>query len=123
MHNLVFNWLPDFYLNHKGINCGINVSTLKPKTKLEVFTANSIYEIDIVDGLQVDVKGGKYFPVVKREILAGSTLGDSAIKPGWICYDMHLEFGTPLYYILTSRVKNVIVRGKDWCYNMGWDRK
>lgn len=115
-------WVPDFYLNHKGISCGINVSNLKLKTKLEVFTANSIYEINIIDRLLVEVKGGKYFPEFKKEVFAGSALGESSIKVGWICYDMHLEFGTPLYRILTSRVKNVIVHGENWCYNMGWDK-
>lgn len=100
---------------------GINVNKLKVGDKVVVDTANSTYHITILEGCRVVVQGGKYFPTPTEELFAGCTLGANSIRLGWICPSLRMEFGTPLYRILTSPVKNAIVYVDNRSYNFHWD--
>lgn len=102
---------------------GIDVSKLKPGTKIFVTTINNLYTITIIDGCKVKVKGGKYFPNEEEKIFCGSTWGGSMIKLNWIGYDMCMEFGSQLYFVLTSRVQNAIILGDDWYYELSWSKE
>ncbi len=105
------------YMNRDGIN----ITKLKQGDRVVVETENSVYDMTIIDGCLVKVQGGRYFQEAKEEIFAGCTLGTNSIKLGWICPTLRMEFGTPLYHILTSPVKNAIVYGNNWSYNLHWN--
>lgn len=100
---------------------GIDVTKLKPGTKIFVCTINNLYQITIIDGCKVKVKGGKYFDSEIETYLNGSTWGGSMIKLGWIGFDMHMEFAHFQCLVLTSRVQAAIILGKDWHYDFKWN--
>lgn len=100
---------------------GFDITKLKPGTKIYVTTVNNLYTITIIDGCKVKVKGGKYFPDEQEKIFNGSTWGGSMIKLNWIGYDMCMEFGNQLYFVLTSPVQTAIILGDDWYYELSWN--
>jgi hypothetical protein len=73
---------------------GVQIDRMAELTTLAVRTANSLYEITILDGSagEVLVRGGHYFPERTPATLSGSSFGGSFLKWRWISPGMRLEF-------------------------------
>ncbi len=102
---------------------GIDISRLRSGNKLKITTINNEYELTVVDGANVWIKGGEYFPKPKLGQMIGSTWGGSSLRLNWIGYGMHMEFvedSRPTRIIKTSEVRAVTVFGDGWEYNMEW---
>lgn len=99
---------------------GIKLSKLKPGTRVIVTTLYSTYDITIIDGQKVRVKGGKHFAEEMETIFTGSSWGGSLLKLDWIGHDMRMEFAKPPKGLRTSRVVGATVIGPDWSYEMDW---
>lgn len=111
------------FIDFNSSQKGIDITKLKPGTKIFVTTTNNLYTITIIDGCKVKVKGGRYFPQEEEKILTGSTWGGSMIKLNWIGYDMCMEFGNRFCFVLTSPVQNAIILGDDWYYELSWSKE
>jgi hypothetical protein len=90
---------------------GIRVDELSTLERLIVKTANSTYEIVLVDPERAGVliRGGAFFPVYTPARLAGSSLGGSFLKLRSVHVGFRLELGTDRGFILTSPVRGVTV--------------
>jgi hypothetical protein len=90
---------------------GIRVDELAALERLLVATANSTYEIILVEPERADVlvRGGAFFPVFTPARLAGSSLGGSFLKLRSVHVGFRLEFGTDRGFILTSPVRSVTI--------------
>ena len=90
---------------------GIRVDELSTLERLIVKTANSTYEIVLVDPEHAGVliRGGAFFPVFMPARLAGSSLGGSFLKLRSIHVGFRLEFSTDRGFIITSAVRRVAV--------------
>lgn len=106
---------------------GLNVSVLKEGTKLFIETHNSFYELQVVEGKEVEIFGGTKrdgsirYPKPTKVIFHGSTWGGSCIKVDWLGIDMHMEFGVEGRKILTtSGVKRIKIESPDggWSYTL-----
>jgi len=75
-------------------NDGVQIEELPELTTLAVRTANSLYEITILDGRagEVLVRGGKFFPERTPARLNGSSLRGAILKWRGIYPGMALEF-------------------------------
>ena len=73
---------------------GIQFDRMAELTTLAVRTANSLYEITILNGHAGDVlvRGGYHFPERTTTKLSGSSFGGSFLRRRWICPGMRLEF-------------------------------
>lgn len=82
----------DAWSGHEWTN-GIQIDELEELDSLAVRTANSIYEITILDGRKGDVllRGGKYFPELTPAQITGSTLGGTLLKGRGIYLGMKME--------------------------------
>jgi hypothetical protein len=89
---------------------GIQFDRMAELTTLAVTTANSLYEITILDGSAGDVlvRGGKLFPERTPLNLSGSSFGGSFLKRRWICPGMRLEFVPQPVELVTRTVYDEI---------------
>jgi hypothetical protein len=99
---------------------GIKLSKFKSGTKVVVTTLYNTYEITIIDGQKVKVKGGRHFVEEAETVFTGSSWGGSMLKTDWIGHDMRMEFAKPPRGLRTSRVVGATVIGPDWSYEMDW---
>ena len=99
---------------------GIVVSKLRPGTKLVVKTRNSTYQITIIEGNRVWVKGGKHYPEFIEAYFQGSTWGGTCLKKSWIGHKMYMEFIRDRKILRTSGVRSATIYGPDWSYSMDW---
>lgn len=106
---------------------GLNVSVLKPGTRLLVETRNSFYEMEVVRGKEVTLSGGTRvdgttrYPKPVKVIFSGCTYGGTAIRVDWLGIDMHMEFYVGKGRILTtSGVKRINIEAPDgaWSYSL-----
>jgi hypothetical protein len=88
---------------------GIDVRRVESLTELLVKTMNSMYRVTVLDpfGSEVLVSGGWFSSVQRRAVIAGSSLGGSLLKMGWILKGMRVEFVLPGERIVTSAVQAV----------------
>jgi hypothetical protein len=96
---------------------GIDFDQMPELTTLAVRTANSLYEITILDGSAGDVlvRGGRYFPERTATMLSGSSFGGSFLRGHWICPGMRLEFVPQPVEIVTRTVYDEITgRKSSW---------
>lgn len=100
---------------------GIDVTKINPGERVVVETVNSTYTITIYED-KMTVEGGKYFPEPTEAALVGSTFGGTAMKLGWIGYNMNMEFhiAAERKKVTTSLVKAAKVQGDVWEYAMEW---
>ena len=89
---------------------GVFLKEPSPGSKLDVYTKNSCYEIEVIDGEkgQVKIKGGRSFLDWETITISGSTWGGSMLKINFIGIGMRLE----LYRkgggdILTSTINEI----------------
>ena len=73
---------------------GVQIDDFAELESIAVRTANSVYEITVLDGKRGDVlvRGGKYFPQWTPAHLSGSTLGGTFLKRRGIYVGMKIEF-------------------------------
>jgi hypothetical protein len=90
---------------------GVRVDELPALERLVVTTANSTYEIILIEPAHagVLVRGGAYFPVFTPARLAGCSLGGSFLKLRSVHVGFRLEFGTDRGFIITSPVVAVSI--------------
>ncbi len=90
---------------------GVRVDELATLERLIVKTANSTYDIILVDPERAGVliRGGAFFPVYTPARLAGSSLGGSFLKLRSVHVGFRLELGTDRGFIITSPVRDVTV--------------
>jgi len=90
---------------------GIRVDEMATLERLIVKTANSTYDIILVDPERagVMVRGGAFFPVYTPARLAGSSLGGSFLKLRSVHVGFRLELGTDRGFIITSPVRDVTI--------------
>ena len=103
----------------KGV---IIVSKLAIGTKLEVKTANSVYQIEIIDpkNQKLRIQGGSQFVKVTDAELIGSTWGGSALWADRIGRDMYMELFARGIALSTLPVERVVIKGDKWEYRMEW---
>jgi len=107
---------------------GFSIDDMPPGTKLSVETANSIYEITVIDGCRITIMGGVLatggirYPDRIEGLLNGCTFGTSLVKPKWIGEGMRMEIAHAGNQILTtSPIKNVIIETTDGRFvNLQW---
>lgn len=100
---------------------GVDVSKLKPDTRIKLRTQNTEYNITVIEKDKIVIQGGRFFPTPMEGRLNGSTWGGSMIKLNWIGFDMRMELVFKEGRIQTSPVKNVIVSSNDWQYELEWE--
>lgn len=88
---------------------GVSLASLAAIDQLEVRTRNSLYRITVLDGGtgRVLVLGGEFFPVWCEAHCAGSTLGGSLLKMGWVGRGFCMEFTCQGQRIVTTRAREV----------------
>ena len=91
---------------------GIGLADLDPLTTLLVRTANSLYQIVVVQprGKTVLVQGGPFFPQPTHAVLSGSNFGGSLLRVAWVGIGLHMEFCAGDQWIITSRVHAITVQ-------------
>src|SRR5262245_28916838 len=89
---------------------GIQVNELAQGDVLSIATANSIYQVTVIDPetAQVRVRGGNYFPNDTIAHVSGSS-SDSAVKPYGIYVGYNVEFSVNARRVRTSRVRDIRV--------------
>ena len=90
---------------------GIHVADVSPLERLNVRTANSIYELIVLSPAtgNILVRGGAFFPVFMPARLAGSSLGGSFLKLRSVHVGFRLELCTTRGFIITSPVRSVTI--------------
>lgn len=72
---------------------GIDIRTLQPGDCVRAFTLNSMYEIVVLPGCEIQVRGdGRYFNEFEQVYFSGSTWGGSMLKVKWVGVGMCMEF-------------------------------
>ena len=90
---------------------GIRVDEMATLERLIIKTANSTYDIILVDPERAGVliRGGAFVPVYTPARLAGSSLGGSFLKLRSVHVGFRLELGTDRGFIITSPVRDVTI--------------
>jgi hypothetical protein len=101
---------------------GIDIKKLKPGTTVVVTTVHSIYKFLVTETPgEVIAIGGEFIKESTKVRFNGSTMNGSAIKPGWIMCNMHMEIShKPNHIITTSLVKSAKIIGNGWEYSLNW---
>ncbi|MDO8679355.1 MAG: hypothetical protein Q7R30_12440 [Acidobacteriota bacterium] len=86
---------------------GVYLSSLAAIGQLEVRTRNSLYKLTMLGDGRVLVLGGAFFPVWTEAHLAGSTLGGSFLKVGWVGCGFCMEFLHDGQRIVTTRAREI----------------
>jgi hypothetical protein len=86
---------------------GVWLSSLASIDQLEVRTRNSVYQITMLGGGRVLVRGGAFFPDWTEAHLAGATLGGSFLKMNWVGAGFCMEFLHQGQRITTTHVKEI----------------
>ena len=86
---------------------GIYLASLAAIDQLEVRTRNSLYKLTMLSDGRVLVLGGAFFPVWTEAHLAGSTLGGSFLKVGWVGCGFCMEFLHAGQRIVTTRARTI----------------
>jgi hypothetical protein len=76
----------------------------EPGERIEVQTRNSCYEMIVLAGTQVLVRGGRFLSEFRRARLTGSTAGSSALKPKIIQVGLRMELAFDSEIVSTSTV-------------------
>lgn len=90
---------------------GIQVDRLEDMQKVAVQTANSLYEIIIIEGHSGDIllRGGKFFPELTPARLSGATMGGCFCKMRGIYVGFRMEVCANGQRIITSPVETIAV--------------
>lgn len=90
---------------------GFDVRRLEPCDTAFVRTQNTDYQLYWVDPGQgrAIIHGGRYFAEPQEVTVAGSTLGGSMLKAGWIAIGLRMEVCLNGKRIVTSPVRSLRV--------------
>ena len=93
-------------------NPGLGLRSLEPLTRVDVQTANTLYELTVLDPHEATIliRRGHHFQRPAEVRLCGSSFGGSLLKLRWIGCGMHLEVMTQDTKVVTSRIQSVVVR-------------
>jgi len=102
---------------------GVKLDDLKPGTKIEAQTLNTLYKIEVLENGKFMVDGGSYFAAPTEVNIGGSTWGGSIIKIKWIGIYMHIEISHPTVgtkIVITSPVQaiKIIAPDGEWEYEI-----
>lgn len=86
---------------------GVHVHRLPPLTTLLVRTTNSVYRIVVMEGCNIYVQGGAFFPDPTSAQLDGASLGASSLRVGWIGVGLLMEIRAMGRRIVTSPVRTI----------------
>lgn len=100
---------------------GIDTTKQKPGTKLEIMTYNSVYDVELLDGENVIVEGGKLFTSPSIARFTGSTFGGGEKKPYWIGHMMCMQFRFGDKILTTTPAIYAKIYKDDWEYELEWD--
>ena len=91
---------------------GVAFSDLAPLDVVSIRTRNTVYRVVALrpPGHDVLVQGGLFFPYSTRARLAGSSLGGSFLKLGWVGPGFQMEIHAYGQRIITTRVRSVEVQ-------------
>jgi hypothetical protein len=82
----------------------ISTDCCEPGERIEVQTRNSCYEMIVLAGTQVLVRGGRFLSEFRRARLTGSTAGGRALKPKIIQVGLRMELAFDDEIVSTSTV-------------------
>jgi hypothetical protein len=88
---------------------GVQLETLAPLQRFEVWTRNSLYQITVLSPMTGDVlvRGGRFFPETTRATLAGCSLGGSFLKVHAVHPGFSMELLRDGQPIITTRVQSI----------------
>lgn len=94
---------------------GMLLTRVEPLTTVRIWTQNSLYRVIVRDGPTVFIQGGRYFPQFTAAQVAGSGLGGSMLKLGWIGvgYCMEIHAAAHRHAIVTSPVRAFDIERSD----------
>ena len=93
-----------------GTLTDIDLRLLPTGTQLSVDTRNSQYRLFMLDGSgRARVQGGRYFCEEADARIEGATFDGGALRVGWICLGLRLEFSLLGKRIVTSNVRAINV--------------
>jgi hypothetical protein len=88
---------------------GVHLKDLPPFTTLLVRTVNSLYRVVVIQGTEVYVQGGSFFPDPTSACLDGASIGGRSIRVGWIGIDLLVEIRAAGRRVITSPVRAITV--------------
>ena len=107
----------------------MDITLLKPGTKLTIETKNSVYQITIITGSDINIMGGmnKNGEIRYPRPVAATFIGsDSETQtiPEHIERNMKLEIAVGNTRFSTSPVLNIEIEAPDgsWYYSMDWNK-
>jgi hypothetical protein len=80
---------------------------LPPSTTLVVETRNSSYRIVIVEGSNVCVQGGPFFPEPTSAHLDGASLRGTGLKVGWLEVGLLMRITAGAKRFVTSPIRTI----------------
>lgn len=86
---------------------GVHLNDLPPFTSLLVWTVHSLYRVVVIQGTEVCVQGGSFFPDPTSARLDGASIGGSSIRVGWIGIGLLVEIRARGRRIITSPVRTI----------------
>lgn len=102
---------------------GIDITKLRPGTKIEVKTQDGKYFIELIDRQGNIIIKGPEITNQTNAYFAGSTWGGSIMKLHWIGLGMNMELSINNKPFLTRSVKAAKITGPNWEYEFDWNSK
>lgn len=98
---------------------GLDARLLAAGDVIDVETRNHLYTFILEDpstGAAEVMSNGEKIVEPTEAVLGGALLGESAIRPGWVCIDYRLEIGLPNgRRVVTSPVRRIAINGVTVC--------
>jgi hypothetical protein len=89
---------------------GVDLTDLRPLTKLLVWTTHSLYELIMGEDGGLYVEGGTFFPGRTAAEFVGARLGRYSLKVGWIWVGLPMEIAVGDRHVVTSPVHRIIAQ-------------
>ncbi|HSL20332.1 MAG TPA: hypothetical protein VK886_02265 [Vicinamibacterales bacterium] len=97
----------DRFVDVVGGTPGVDLRQLPPFTTLLFRTMNSLYRMVIIQGSEVYVQGGDFFPELTSAVVNGASIGGCCLKRGWIGIGLRVEIRSEGRHIITSTVSGI----------------
>ena len=85
----------------------VHVDSCRPFERIVVTTQNSVYELIVLGGSDVLVRGGERFPEFQRARVAGSSRRGSALTLRSLDVGRHMELQADGKYVVTSTIEAI----------------
>jgi hypothetical protein len=86
---------------------GVDLHQLPRLTSLLVWTANTPYHIVVMEGTNIYVQGGPFFPESTPACLDGAHVGGTLLRVGWIGVGFPMEIHAGGEHFVTSPVRAI----------------